>query len=200
MGQELECTLHYQGRAFAGKAYLETDFLLFRGETRLRVAFRDLTRVEAADGVLRLAFGGAEAALDLGAAAARWAGKIRHPPSRLDKLGVKPGLAVALAGSFDDHFLSELRAREAAIVEDRARADLLFFAAAAVRDLARIPKLMARLQPGGALWVVYPKGVEAIREVEVIQAGRAAGLKDTKVASFSTALTALRFSFAKPRA
>jgi hypothetical protein len=41
---------------------------------------------------------------------------------------------------------------------------------------------------------VYPKGVPAIREIEVLQAGRAAGLKDTKVASFSSTLTALRFA------
>ena len=43
--------------------------------------------------------------------------------------------------------------------------------------------------------MVYPKGVTAIREVEVIQAGRHAGLKDTKVAAFSADRTALRFSF-----
>jgi hypothetical protein len=45
-----------------------------------------------------------------------------------------------------------------------------------------------------ALWVVYPKGVEAIREIEVIEAGRSAGLKHTKVARCSDTHTALRFS------
>ena len=194
MGQELACRLRYRDEDFAGKAYLETDFLLFRGETRLRVAFRDLTRVEASDGILRLEFGGEQAGLELGAAAATWAGKILHPPSRLDKLGVKPGSIVALVGSFEDDFVLELRAREAVLVEGHSPADLVFLAALSARDLARLPQLIARLAPRGALWVVYPKGVDAIREVEVIQAGRAAGLKDTKVASFSAACTALRFS------
>jgi hypothetical protein len=41
---------------------------------------------------------------------------------------------------------------------------------------------------------VYPKGVAAIREIEVIEAGRAAGLKDIKVASFSSTHTALQFA------
>jgi hypothetical protein len=41
--------------------------------------------------------------------------------------------------------------------------------------------------------VVYPKGVQTIREIEVLDAGRTAGLKDTKVASFSPTHTALRF-------
>ena len=49
------------------------------------------------------------------------------------------------------------------------------------------------LKPAGALWVVYPKGVQTIREIEVIAAGREAGLKDVKVASFSATHTALKF-------
>ena len=31
MGQEIACTMRYQRRKLAGKAYLETDHLLFRG-------------------------------------------------------------------------------------------------------------------------------------------------------------------------
>ncbi len=194
MGQELACRLRYGDKTLSGKAWLETDFLLFRGEERLKIAFRDLTSVEAEAGVLHVRFANSEAAFELGAAAAKWAAKILHPPSRLDKLGVKQGAAVALIGEFDAGFLEELRALEAAIVDGRTPADLLFLAAEGRADLARIPKLIARLAPRGVLWVVYPKGAPAIREVEVIQAGRAAGLKDTKVAAFSAERTALRFS------
>jgi hypothetical protein len=203
MGQELACQLRYQEKTITGKAYLETDFVLFRGPDkgsfRIKIPFKDLTSVEAADGILRLQFGGSEAAFDLGEAAVKWAAKILHPPSRLDKLGVKPGSSVALVGEFDADFLEELRARKAEVLDGRAPADLLFLAAGGARDLARIPKLIARLAPRGALWVVYPKGVTAIREVEVIQAGRLAGLKDTKVAAFSAERTALRFSLPAAR-
>jgi hypothetical protein len=59
--------------------------------------------------------------------------------------------------------------------------------------LRRIPKLAASIHPAGALWVVYPKGVTEIREIDVIMAGREAGLKDVKVASFSATHTALKF-------
>jgi hypothetical protein len=199
MGQELACRLRYREKTLSGKADLETDFVLFRGEERLKIPFKDMTAVEAADGILRFQFRGSEAAFELGAAAARWAAKILHPPSRLDKLGVKPGSAVALVGEFDADFLEELRARKAEVLDGRAPADLLFLAASGARDLARIPKLIARLAPRSALWVVYPKGVSAIREVEVIQAGRAAGLRDTKVAAFSAERTALRFSLPAAR-
>src|SRR5262249_4591293 len=105
--------------------------------------------------------------------------------SRADKLGIKPGLAVRLMGEFEPAFLEELSG--AVIVEKDA--DVVFFAATAKKDLARI----AKLKPAGALWIVYPKGIAAIREIEVIEAGRAAGLKDVKVARFSATHTALKF-------
>jgi hypothetical protein len=70
-------------------------------------------------------------------------------------------------------------------------AAIVFYAAERRADLKR----MAKLAPDGkgALWVIYPKGSAAIREIEVIEAGRAAGLKDVKVASFSATHTALKF-------
>ncbi len=193
MGQELECTLHYRRRTLAGKAYLETDHLLFRGEERLKVLFQDLQAVSAGAGRLKLEFAGGPAELALGPAAEKWARKILHPPSRLDKLGVKAGMAVAIQGEFAADFLAELRQRKVAVVDAKRPADLIFLAAENGDGLARIRTLVARLMPAGGLWVVYPKGVSAIRETEVIRAGREAGLKDTKVAKFSETHTGLRF-------
>jgi hypothetical protein len=189
MGQELECRMRYQRRTLSGKAYLETDHLLFRGDERVKIALKDVKAARATDGVLTLEFAGGPAALELGAAAEKWAQKILHPPTRADKLGVKPGVTVRLVGDFDAAFLEELRATE--IV--KGKADLVFFLAPDRQVLERTPKLALSLKPAGALWIVYPKGVSAIREIEVLHAGRAAGLKDVKVASFSTTHTALKF-------
>jgi hypothetical protein len=191
MGQELDCRMQYQRRTWTGKAYLETDYILFRGEERLKISIKDLQSVTAQDGLLHLDFPGGPAVLDLGAAADKWVHKILHPPSRSAKLGIKPGLTVRLAGEFDCEFLDELR--DVQTVAGKVKADLIFFAAQDRAALATIPKLAATLKPAGALWVVYPKGVRLIREIEVLDAGRAAGLKDTKVASFSSTHTALRF-------
>ena len=190
MGQELDCTLRYRQRILAGKAYLETAYILFRGEERLKIPFEHLTGVHAAGGILKLEFAEGPAFFELGAAAEKWARKILHPPTRLEKLGVKPGLAIVVEGELDAGFLREIGELAGA----KAKADLLFFAAQKTADLARIAKLKTRLKPRGGLWVVYPKGVTAIREIEVIEAGRAAGLKDNKVASFSPTHTALRFA------
>jgi hypothetical protein len=193
MGQERDCRLRYQSRTLTGKAYLETDYVLFRGEERLKILFKDLTAVNSQAGVLTLEFAGGPAEFELGQAAEKWKDKLLHPPSRLDKLGVKPGLAVRLAGDFAPDFLEELRSRSAAPPEGRSKADLVFFAAQTASDLSKVAALAAGMKPDGAIWVVYPKGIAAIREIEVLNAGRAAGLKDVKVAAFSPTHTSLKF-------
>ena len=193
MGQELDCRLRLQKRSLTGRALLETDHLLFRGEERIKVLFKDLTSVRSGDGVLKLEFPGGPAELELGAAAEKWAHKILHPPSRLDKLGVKEGLATSLAGEFDEEFLRELRDRRIEPGASKGKVDLMCFAAGKSADLRKLPKLAGQLKPAGALWVIYPKGVAAIREIDVIEAGRAAGLKDVKVCGFSATHTGLKF-------
>jgi hypothetical protein len=193
MGQEVDCKMRLPGRTLAGRAHLETDHVLFRGEERLKVLFKELTSVKVAKGVLRLEFAGGPASFELGKAAEKWAEKILHPPSRLDKLGVKNGAALALLGDFEPDFLQELEARGATVVTAREKPALVCIAAQKAADLGRIAKLADALPSKGALWVVYPKGAAAIREIEVLGAGRAAGLKDVKVARFSSTQTALKF-------
>jgi hypothetical protein len=86
MGQELDCRMHYRQRTLAGRAYLEGDHILFRGEERLKIAVKDLQSVTAQAGALHLEFPGGPVSLELGAAAEKWAHKILHPPSRSGKL------------------------------------------------------------------------------------------------------------------
>ncbi len=113
----------------------------------------------------------------------------------IDKLGVKPEQKIAVLGVESAEFLTDLEAR----VPEYSRgkrlngADLVFFSAEAVVDLAQLGSLGRSIQKNGAIWVVYPKGQRQIREIDVITAGKAAGLTDNKVCSFSATQTALRF-------
>ncbi len=191
MGQEVTCKLQYRKRTFVGKAHLESDYILFRGGDRLKVLFQDLTSVQAADGILALEFEGGPAEFELGVAAEKWAQKILHPPSLLEKLGVKRGLEFRLVGEFGADFRKELYAGGAK--ESSNKVNLIFVAAEAVQDLAQIRKLALGLKPTGGLWVIYPKGVDVIREKDVLEAGREAGLKDSKVTRFSETHTGLKF-------
>jgi hypothetical protein len=199
MGLEIQCKIRYQERTLSGKAHLETDHVLFRGEERLKVVFKDVKSARAEGGILRLEFVGGPAELELGAAAEKWAHKILNPPSRLHKLGVMPGMGVCLVGEFEEEFLADLnncRVQKVGPKADEAadeQADLVFLAAEKRSRLALIRKLVPGLKSDGALWVVYPKGVDTIRESEVIAAGRSACLKDVKVASFSLTHTGLKF-------
>jgi len=191
MGQEIECKIRYQERSLAGKAYLETDHLLFRGDQRFKVLFKDMTKVAAEGGILKIEFTGGPAELELGEKADKWAQKILHPPSRTFKLGVKPGLSVMVVGDFEPDFLEDLANSHVEAAGERA--DLIFLAAEGKSKLSQVRKLAGMLNRDGGLWVVYPRGVDRIRESDVIKAGRDADLKDVKVASFSLTHTALKF-------
>jgi len=113
----------------------------------------------------------------------------------IDKLGVKAGQRVAVLGVESAEFLADLTARVPEYSRGKriVNADLIFFSAEARGDLSRLESLARSIQRNGAIWGVYPKGQSHIREIDVIQAGKAAGLTDNKVCSFSSTHTALRF-------
>jgi hypothetical protein len=113
----------------------------------------------------------------------------------LDKLGVKSGQKIAVLGVEGAEFLKGLAARAPDYSRGKAiaGADLIFFSAEAVTDLANLKSLSRSISKDGAIWVVYPKGQTHIREIDVINAGKSAGLTDNKVCSFSATHTALRF-------
>jgi Protein of unknown function (DUF3052) len=115
----------------------------------------------------------------------------------LDKLGVRPGARVALIGDVDadGSFRALLGDRTSDITDGRPKpdSDLVFLAADSTDELADLPTLRSRIRPNGGIWVVSRKGKGAtIRDVEVMAAGRAAGLVDNKVVSFSETHTSLR--------
>jgi hypothetical protein len=114
--------------------------------------------------------------------------------SLADKLGIKPGMRVALDGVDDAQLRDDMVARGVELVGPRARADVILLGVEDAGALSgRIAAAWRRVQPGGALWIVYPKGVRSITENDVLAAGRAAGLLDVKVARYSPTHTALRF-------
>jgi hypothetical protein len=196
MGAEVVCEARLGRERSRGRALLETTEVVFRGDFRARVPLREIERLTVTDDALTLKWPGGTLTLALGAAAPRWADKIRNPPSRLDKLGVKPGTRVALVGNldFDAAFRSELAARGAAITTSKAPVDLLFFAPLAPPDLERIPALAKRLAPAGGLWILRPKGKDTpVTESDTRRAGLAGGLVDVKVAAFSATHTAAKF-------
>jgi hypothetical protein len=176
-----------------GKLLWEPPKLIFRGAYRgiyQGHALKNL-RTEGDDLVLS---DGTRFTLEPGQAD-KWLHAIQNPPSRLDKLGVKPGMTVVVDGVEDEAFLEELSTRVEPVDADEADGvDILFLAADDLADLDRLEDLMWTLGEKGAIWIVSQKGKGApLKDTDVLTAARGFGLSDTKVCAFSKSHTALRF-------
>jgi hypothetical protein len=195
MGQELLCTVHYEGKSARGKALLETSEIIFRGDIRLKVPFASLKSVVSHGGELHLKWAEGSAVFELDGQAEKWAHRILHPKSTAEKLGLKPGLVVSAVGIDDEKFVHDIQSSATSFSDAKPlkNSDIIFFGADKASDLNRTAKFVPFLASAGALWIVYQKGRQEIREIEVLDAGRAAGLADVKVVSFSSTHTALKF-------
>jgi len=195
VGQQAECTARFGGRVSTGKALLESSALIFRGDFRLAIPFQGMESVTAADGELRVSFSEGTASFALGPSAQKWANKILHPKSLIDKLGIKPSTVVSVLGVEDASFLRQLgeRAGEIADAKPRKDSDLIFLGAERTADLERLKGLARFLKKSGAVWVIYPKGQPHITQADVMAGGEKAGLVDVKVVGFSSTHTALKF-------
>jgi len=201
MGREARCIARFGEAESEGKALLETDELLFRGEFRLKIPYAQITALSAEDGCLTVTYPEGTAGFDLGPEAAKWLDRIQNPPTLLDKLGVKPGMRVAVHALDNASLLDQLRERGAVLVTEAPvrEADLVFLGAEVAADLLQLHELERVIRRDGGIWVVYPKGRKEITENGVIQAGRDAGFYDVKVCRFSESHTALKFVIPKDR-
>jgi hypothetical protein len=196
MGAEATCTARFKGETASGKARLETEVLHFRGgDLRLSIPFKQMSKITARGGTLSVTFPEGTASFDLGTAAAKWAEKIQHPPSRLKKLGATPDWRVSAIGVDDEAFLKELEGAVAQLSVGRVLkgSDAIFYGVTSTAELSRLETLKASLKPNGAIWIVRPKGRPEISERATMAAGKAAGLVDVKVLGFSPTHTAEKF-------
>lgn len=202
MGDQLSCTLHHNNKTSSGTALLETSELLFRGDTRLKIPFSAIKKIQARNGELHVHTADGLAIFALGPRADKWREKIANPKSLLEKLGVKSRDTVSLIGNFPADFRASLRKQGAEVVrKDSAKDPPWYFLAAESRQHLRQVKTLAAksLRGAAALWIVYPKGRSSITESDVRSAGLKAGLTDVKVARFSDTHTALKFVIPKSK-
>lgn len=194
MGNEVLTRVQIGDESAEAKVLLETEELIVRGGIKAKIPFSELKDVRAEDGVLALRWKTRELRIHIGRDAAKWAEKIRNPKSVLDKLGVKAGQKVSVIGEVEGAFTELLEARGVEVsLKARPDRDVIFLAASSRDDLRRLEELRRAIQPAGAIWVVRPKGNPAIREADVMAAGKSAGLVDVKVVRFSATHTAEKF-------
>jgi len=194
MGLDVSCTATYKKQSSVGRAQLETDHVLFRGDFRVKLALTSITAVAVKEGTLSLRTADGMLALGLGPDAAKWAAKIQSPKTRVEKLGVKPGMRVSLAGVADAEFRAELIAAGADVsMRVRKASDQIYIPVESAKDLARFKAVLPSLTQSGAIWAIRRKGLADASEAATMAAGLAAGLVDVKVARFSETHTAEKF-------
>lgn len=209
MGAEARCELRFDGASHAGKALLETDELLFRGDGhgeergfRLAIPLTSIRSVSDSDGALRVRYAGGDATFVLGKQAEKWAERIRSPRSLIDKLDVKATHVVSVLALDDEEFLRSLRERATRVVVGRLApdSDVVILGAETVAQLARLAKASAAIARDGAIWVVHPKGAaSALRDLEIFAEAKRLGLTYTKVARFSATHTAEKLVIPKSK-
>jgi hypothetical protein len=200
MGREAICDCTFAGTTTKVKALLESEELILRGDIHLRAPLHALhhVRVESASLCFNLDMGAVR--LDLGATAAKsWAKKIKTPPPSLaDKLGIT-GKTVRAIGPISDRALDSALISAARI---SARSpDLILSYVDTPESLANtLRAAKAQLARSIPIWLIYRKGPgHPLNESVIRTTLRANGLMDTKVASVSAELTALRFNLPKSR-
>ena len=198
MGAEAQCAVTFNRQTSTGKALLETNELIFRGDFRLKIDLRSITALDAKSGALKIVWPGGTATFALGDKALSWAEKIRHPKGLLEKLGIKPGQRVVVLHARDEGFASQLRDAGASVSTRAVKdADAIFLGAETLAGLAGMRQLVAHIKRDGAIWTVTPKGKTGIKDIDIIGIAKAAGLVALKVVSVSETHSANKFVIPK---
>jgi hypothetical protein len=194
MGREATCHCQWGSEAGKCKVLLEGPELILRAGIRRRVPLKALRDVSVRGDSLVFRAEGDQVALHLGAeAAARWVEAIAKPrPTLASKLGISSKTKLLVLGQVPSDVRSEELSEAIAqgSVAGKQEPDLILLCIHQRSDLALYNKRATH----APLWIVYPKGAgSGLKESELREFFRGHGLVDTKVASVSAKLTALRF-------
>ncbi len=198
MGREAICDCTFNGTTTKVKALLESEELILRGDIHLRAPLHALHHVRVESQSLCFNLDEGPIRLDLGAAVAKsWAKKIKTPPPSLaDKLGIT-GKNVRTIGPISDRALASALT-SAALISPRNPDLILSYVDTAESLATTLREAKAQLARSIPIWLVYRKGPgHPLNESAIRTTLRAQGLMDTKVASVSAELTALRFNLSK---
>jgi hypothetical protein len=199
MGREAVCTCDWAGEVTEVKALLETSEIILRGGIRKRIPFSELQHVNVISDRLCFKAGDEKVELILGSPIAeKWAAVLTSQPTPLSKkLGITSNTVVQAMGNSDDEKLNAALA-EAAQIATR-NADLIVACVDRPESLdAALNKALKQLLRGTPIWFVYPKGPGLpLKESAIRTLLRSHGMMDTKVASVSDKLTAIRFNLRK---
>ncbi len=191
MGREATCRCKWGAEEGDCKVLLEGHELILRSGIRRRVSLSTISSVAVRGSNLVFTVGPDQVELRLGVdAAQRWAKAIQTPPPSLAaKLGISRATRLSVVGNIESEELKEAVAEAAPASEKQVDLVLL-----CVNSQSELQQCFAARTYTSPLWIVYPKGAKSeVKESGLRDLLRSRGFIDTKVASVSASLTALRF-------
>jgi hypothetical protein len=199
MGREAICHCKWGNEEGDCKVLLESRELILRHGLRRRVSLSSLAGVSVQGGTLVFRVGEDCVELDLGSEVAqRWAKALTSPlPTLAGKLGISPAAKLSVIGEVQSEELKK------AIAEgSTAQGKDVDLTLICVDSQTAVDHTLAQWFKGntssGPLWIVFPKGASSeVKESAVRELLRRRGFIDTKIASVSTKLTAIRFNKSK---
>jgi hypothetical protein len=192
MGREATCYCKWGDEQGDCKVLLEPTELIFRHGIRRRVTLSSLTGVAAVGENLVFHAGRDQVELRLGPdVAQRWLKAIKTPrPSLASKLGISATTRLLVLGDLRSEELKAAIAEAGSITGKEVQLILI-----CVDSERALNQCFEGVTCSAPLWVVYPKGPDSsLKESAVREHLRSRGFVDTKVASVSSKLTALRFA------
>jgi hypothetical protein len=191
MGREVTCHCKWGAEEADCKVLLETGELILRLGMRRRVPWAEMSAVSARGSKLHFHVGPDQVELNLGPEVAqRWAKVIATPlPTLAHKLGISSTTKLSVIGNAKSEELTAAIA-EGSLAREKD-ADLILIC---VNSQLELDRYLAGKTYSRPLWIIYPKGpTTGVKESAVRTLLRSQGFIDTKVASVSANLTALRF-------
>jgi len=196
MGREATCRCKWGEEEGDCKVLLEGSELIFRLAIRRRVSLSSLANISTRGGSLLFRVGHDRVQMDLSPEAAeRWAKAIATPPPSLaGKLGISSTTRLLVIGKAEAQELSAAVAEAGAVVKKEANLILICANSQPEIDHA-LDQCFEGKTCSASLWIIHPKGApsgidgSALRDLL-----RHRGYVDTKIASVSATLTAIRFN------
>jgi hypothetical protein len=199
MGREAICHCKWGDEQAECKVLLEGDELILRLGMRRRVPTSSLADVTVRGEHLMFRVGQDQVELRLGSEAApRWAKAIATPlPSLASKLGISRTTKLLVIGDIQSQELKTAIAEAGSVGPSNPNLILICAHSGPEMDHA-LTQWFKSETCSGPLWIVYPKGVSSeVKESALRELLRSRGFIDTKVASVSATLTAIRFNKSK---
>lgn len=196
MGREARAMAQIEEWEGEGKLMLEMDELSFRGARRLDIHLPAISGMSIDRGWLIIQHSGGVARFDLGPDyAEKWRHAIENPKTLIDKLDVKSGSRVLIAGPVDVAFRESVQQRAGSFDQPETAHgdyDIIFLYVTDAPEIASITQLRPMMRPTGGIWVLHPKGRSDTSHDAIMAIAKPLGLVDVKSARFSDTHAALK--------